>query len=284
MKNIISVQIYSDNNTPWDRTKIDFPIDLNTRWPSNGCGLCNQLFKIINTLSYVDKEYVIYLDLFSKDYLSGETTPISNILDLEEMRSKSGYNLYDIIDYDYENEICYIHNDNYVFRSYQQNLDLFVKNLNNLSFNKELEETALKIIKNKELETNLVNLSHVRIDIDFKNHILSTSGEKSYLDLIENYRNEIYNNCDKSIPLVLLLEETNHYFVNELRKDYNIITFEKSDVLKVNKNINGRELFALIDLLIGKNLNVNTFIGTEKSSFSIVLDKLNKYKKSIIIK
>ena len=46
--NIVSVQIYSASHTPWDRSKIDFPIDLNTMWPGNGCGLCNQFFKLFN--------------------------------------------------------------------------------------------------------------------------------------------------------------------------------------------------------------------------------------------
>ena len=283
--NVISVQIYTDPNTPWDRTKIEFPIDINTKWPGNGCGLCNQLFKVINTLCYIDNnQYDIYFDLFSKDYNSGETITISSILELEEMRNKYNYKIYDIIDFDYKKNKYHIYNDLYVFRSYQQNVDLFTENLNKIIFNKELEDTSINIIKSKDLEDKIVNLAHIRIDIDFKNHMVSTSGEQSYLDLIENYRTEIYKNCDKSIPLVLLLEQTDHYFVNELRKDYNIITFEKSDVLNVNPDINGRELFALIDLLIGKNLNVNTFIGTEKSSFSIVLDKLNRYKKSLMIK
>jgi hypothetical protein len=200
------------------------------------------------------------------------------------MRNKYDYKIYDIIDFMEYNNQFNINDDPYVFRSYQQNIDLFTKHLNNIIFDKDLEELSINIINKKGLENNIVNLAHIRIDIDFKNHMLATTGEQSYLDLIENYRTEIYKNCDKSIPLVLLLEETDHYFVNELRKDYNIITFEKSDVLNVNPDINGREIFALIDLLIGKNLNVNTFIGTEKSSFSIVLDKLNRYKKSLIIK
>ena len=34
--NIVSVQIYSDPNTPWDRSKIDFPINIqDTNWPGN---------------------------------------------------------------------------------------------------------------------------------------------------------------------------------------------------------------------------------------------------------
>jgi hypothetical protein len=283
--NVISVQIYTDQNTPWDRTKIEFPIDPNTKWPGNGCGLCNQLFKVINSLCYIDSnQHNIYFDLFSKDYNSGETMTISSIIDLEEMRNKYNYKIYDIIDFDYKINQYHIHNDFYVFRSYQQNLELFTEHLNKIIFKKQLEDLSLEIINKKVLNSEIVNLAHIRIDIDFKNHMFATSGEQSYLDLIEDYRREINNNCDKSIPLVILIEETNHDFINELRKDYDVITFEKSDITNINPDINGREVFALIDLLIGKNLKVNTFVGTNKSSFSIVLNQLKRYKKSIMIK
>lgn len=59
--NIVSVQIYSDPNTPWNRSKIDFPINIqDTNWPGNGCGLCNQIFKLINTMA-CNNENDIYL-------------------------------------------------------------------------------------------------------------------------------------------------------------------------------------------------------------------------------
>jgi len=280
--NIVSVQIYSDQNTPWDRSKIDFPINIeNTNWPGNGCGLCNQIFKLISTIAF-NNEHDIYVDLFSKDYLNGNTICASEIFDLEEMR-KLGHRLYDIVDMDY--------NQNYVIKTYPGvymlyhiNKDYFINIVKSLRFTSKYENIAKNILVNKGLSNKLVNLVHLRIDIDFKNHIVSTSSLENYLNLIESYREQIYLNCDNSIPLVLLLEETDHLFVKELQKDYDVYMFEKSEVLSVDDKIEGREIFALIDLLTAKELTIDKFIGLEGSTFSLILNYLIECKKSIILK
>ena len=130
--NVVSVQIYSDQNTSWDRSRIDFPINIeNTNWPGNGCGLCNQIFKLINTIAF-NNENDIYVDLFSKDYLKGNTICPSEIFNLEEMR-KLGHKLYDIVDMDY--------NQNYVIKTYpgvymlyNMNKDYFINIVKSLRF------------------------------------------------------------------------------------------------------------------------------------------------------
>lgn len=280
--NVVSVQIYSDQNTSWDRSKIDFPINIeNTNWPGNGCGLCNQIFKLINTIAF-NNENDIYVDLFSKDYLKGNTICPSEIFNLEEMR-KLGHKLYDIVDMDY--------NQNYVIKTYpgvymlyNMNKDYFINIVKSLRFTSKYENIAKNILVNKGLSNKLVNLVHLRIDIDFKNHVVSTSSLENYLNLIERYREQIYLNCDNSIPLVLLLEETDHSFVKELQKDYDVYMFEKSEVLSVDDKIEGREIFALIDLLTAKELTIDKFIGLEGSTFSLILNYLIECKKSIILK
>jgi len=280
--NVVSVQIYSDQNTSWDRSKIDFPINIeNTNWPGNGCGLCNQVFKLINTIAF-NQGSDIYVDLFSKDYLKGNTICSSEIFNLEEMR-KLGHKLYDIVDMDY--------NQNYVIKTYpgvymlyHMNKDYFINIVKSLRFTNKYENIAKSILVNKGLSNKLVNLVHLRIDIDFKNHVVSTGSLENYLNLIERYREQIYLNCDNSIPLVLLLEETDHSFVKELQKDYDVYMFEKSEVLSVDDKIEGREIFALIDLLTAKELTIDKFIGLEGSTFSLILNYLIECKKSIILK
>ena len=280
--NVVSVQIYSDQNTSWDRSKIDFPINIeNTNWPGNGCGLCNQVFKLINTIAF-NQGSDIYVDLFSKDYLKGNTICSSEIFNLEEMR-KLGHKLYDIVDMDYS--------QNYVIKTYpgvymlyNMNKDYFINIVKSLRFTSKYENIAKNILVNKGLSNKLVNLVHLRIDIDFKNHVVSTSSLENYLNLIERYREQIYLNCDNSIPLVLLLEETDHSFVKELQKDYDVYMFEKSEVLSVDDKIEGREIFALIDLLTAKELTIDKFIGLEGSTFSLILNYLIECKKSIILK
>jgi hypothetical protein len=281
--NIVSVQIYSDQNTPWDRSKIDFPINIeNTNWPGNGCGLCNQIFKIINTVIY-NKTDDIYIDLLAKDTERGDSMLASEILNFKKIRSKYGYKLYDIMDLDYNSNYS-IKTYPYVYMSYNNNKEDFIKMVKSLIFNDKYEDISNSIIFNKGLSDKIVNIVHLRIDTNMKNHIIHTAGLPSYLNLIENYRREIYLNCDKSIPLVLSLEETDHPFVNELKKDYDVYTFEKSDVLNVDSSIDGSEIFAHLDFLTAKNLNVNNFIGWEGSSFSILLYYLIESKKSIILK
>lgn len=279
--NIVSVQIYSDNNTPWDRSKIEFPIDVqNTNWPGNGCGLCNQIFKLINTIAF-NMDNDIYVDLFSKDYLDGKTICASEIFDLEEMR-KLGHRLYDIVDMDY-NQNYSIRTYPAVYMLYHMNKDYFINIVKSLRFNNKYENISNNILVNKGLSNKLVNLVHLRIDIDFKDHVVATSNLENYLNLIEKYREQIYSNCDKSIPLVLLLEETNHPFVKELQKDYNVYMFEKSEVLSIDDEVEGREIFALIDLITAKKLTIDKFIGFEGSTFSLILNYLIECKKSIIL-
>jgi hypothetical protein len=280
--NVVSVQIYSDQYTPWDRSKIDFPINIeNTNWPGNACGLCNQIFKFISTIAY-NSGHDIYLDLFSKDYLKGNTIYASEIFNLEEMR-KLGHRLYDIVDMDY--------NQNYVIKTYpgvymlyHMNKDYFINIVKSLRFSSKYENIAKNVLVNKGLSNKLVNLVHLRIDIDMKNHVVSTDGLERYLNIIEMYREQIYLNCDNSIPLVLLLEETDHSFVKELQKDYDVYMFEKSEVLSVDNKIEGREIFALVDLLTAKELTIDKFIGLEGSTFSLILNYLIECKKSIILK
>jgi hypothetical protein len=196
---------------------------------------------------------------------------------------KLGHRLYDIVDMDY--------NQNYVIKTYpgvymlyHMNKDYFINIVKSLRFSSKYENIAKNILVNKDLSNKLVNLVHLRIDIDFKNHVVSTSSLENYLNIIERYREQIYMNCDNSIPLVLLLEETDHSFVKELQKDYDVYMFEKSEVLSVDNKIEGREIFALVDLLTAKELTIDKFIGLEGSTFSLILNYLIECKKSIILK
>lgn len=283
--NLISVQIYYDANTPWNRSKIEFPIDPNTKWPGNGCGLCNQLFKLINTLCYADNNrYDIYIDLLSKDYISGDTTPISNILDLAAMREKHSYRIYDIMEFDYKNNLGSVISDHYVYRAYHNNIDRFSKIVESFIFNEDMVDVAKKAISVKNLSEKVVNMVHLRIDQDMKEHVISTYGEARYEEIIDIYRKEIHSRCDYSTPLVLLLEDIEHPFVKELSEDYEIVFFEKHEIAAIDPSLSGREMLALIDLLIGINLNVNTYVGFEGSTFSIFIDHMKKYRNSHLIK
>lgn len=304
--NIISTLIFSHPSLGYNKADIKFPINMETKYPMNGSGLCNQLFRVINVISLIRDENV-YFDLFCKDIMTGEMIELSSVIDLDEMRNKHGYNIQDITKFNQQDSFQ-VYDNHYVFMTYDRDKIKFKEVVNNIIWNNKYEELSKKIILDKNLDSKLINLVHLRIDKDYQAHVMGyrnsdeedyttqywKNRELAYYELIDRYRKEIYNNCDKSMPLVILMDDVNHDFVQELKKDYEVIFFERETVLKYQSDINGRELFALVDLLIGKNLNVNNFIGleTEKplvdgnkhvSSFSVLLKYLTGAKKITMI-
>jgi hypothetical protein len=306
--NVICTLIFSDPSLGYDKNKIDFPINLKQKFPKNGSGLCNQIFKFINSIYFVNPNMNnLYIDLFCKDIHSGEMIKFSDIISISEMREKFSLNIYDITDFDYQNEKEYqIYNDLYFFRTYHTNSDAFEYIIKSIIWNSNYENISKNIIRQRGLDNKLVNLVHLRIDEDCRNHVIGDrenqsldydteywiNREKAYYELISRYEKSIYENCSKDIPLVLLMEEVTHPFVQKLKEDYDVIFFDKDDVSQYG--IDGRELFALIDLLIGKNLVVENYIGMENteptvdgvihaSSFSVVLKYLTKSKNKLMI-
>ena len=305
--NILSTLIFSHPSLGYNKAEFEFPVDLTRRYPANGSGLCNQLFRVINAISLLNPmENTIYFDLASKDINTGEMTKLSNIIDLEKMRNKYSMKLFDITDILFPVEFK-VYDDHYVFRTYHTDENLFKDIVRKLIWNEKIEKISKDIISKRNLTETKLNLVHLRIDQDYKTHILGIRSdddtntdeywknrENAYYELIDRYRKEINENCDKSIPLVLLMDEVTHPFVEELSKDYNILFFNKSEVLEIDETIDGRDLFALVDLLIGKNLNVETFIGMENktplidgnkhsSSFSVMLKYLVNSEKIIMV-
>jgi hypothetical protein len=304
--NFIATLIFSHPSLGYNKADIKFPINMETKYPMNGSGLCNQLFRVINVISLIKDENV-YFDLFCKDIMTGEMIELSSIIDLDEMKNKYGYNIQDITKFNQQDSFQ-VYDNHYVFMTYDRDKIKFKEVVNNIIWNNKYEELSKKIILDKNLDSKLINLVHLRIDKDYQAHVMGyrnsdeedyttqywKNRELAYYELIDRYRKEIYSNCDKSMPLVLLMDDVNHEFVQELKKDYEIIFFEREEVLKYQSDINGRELFALVDLLIGKNLNVNNFIGLETdkplvdgnkhvSSFSVLLKYLAGAKKITMI-
>jgi hypothetical protein len=310
-KPIVTILIFSHPTLGYNKCDIRFPIDLTKKYPRNGSGLCNQIFKVINAIDGCKAEQnFIYFDVFSKDYFTGDVCELGKILDLEEMRLRYKFKIYDITNL--RPQSYYLNNDEYVFRTYHQDPVKFGEISKKLIFNQKFEKTSNVIIEKYGLNNQKVNLVHMRIDSDYKQHVIGNkdlnhnpSEEywnkriEAYDELVNRYKNSIITNCDKSIPLVLLMEQTDHPLVLELKKDYEIIFFDKKTVSEIFKQenhteIEGRELFALVDLLIGKNLNIENFIGLEtetplcdggmhNSTFTILLKHTSNYKKYIQI-
>lgn len=268
-----------------------FPVSLDDKSPNNSTGLCNQLFEVINTICYLEVNN-IYFDMFSKDYRYGELLKLSDILDLEKMNLLNGWNIYDLADLKHlDFEEILIKKIGYVFQSHDLNHNKFIDISKKLIFKNKYESVAIKIIENLGLDKEEVNLVHLRIDKDAEDHISRTTG--CFVDYLELYKKSILENCSTNKKLVLLLEDTNHKFVKYLSERYNTISFDKNLVLDTYRSMycdnimDGREMYALIDLLIGKNLIVDNYIGSQgkifTSSFSVLLKYIGNSKNVIMI-
>jgi hypothetical protein len=261
------------------------------KYPDNGTGLCNQLFAIINTISTIDfRQDSLYVDLFSKDVHTGDLVKISEILDLEQMRITNAWDINDI--HDLRGGLVRIDKQGYVFMAYHMLNEKFIDITKKIIFAKKYDNLAKKIIDNLEIANELVNLVHLRIDKDCEDNIKRLFSDLHYIEYINNYRRCITDNCHHDRKIVLLLEDVEHPLVIELVDKFNVVFITKKMVddayrAEYDEDFSGREMYALIDLLIGKNLKVDTYIGAEggsfTSSFSVLLKYMGEKNKIIMI-
>jgi hypothetical protein len=304
--------IFSHPSLGYDKSKFEFPIDLNKKYPANGSGLCNQLFKIINAMAFLSpKSNNIYFDLMTKDINTGDMCKVSDLINLKEINRIYGTKLMDITDFPIDSfskgdyQIC---DDQFVFRTYLQSPQAFESTAKAIIWSEKHLSIANQAISEKNLSDKEVNLVHMRIDQDMKKHIIGNredntidystehwvNREKAYHELVDRYRDAIKANCQADIPLVILMDEVTHPLVKDLEKEYDVVFFEKDLINKIDPEISGREIYALIDLLIGLNLDAKTFIGLENktpladgnkqtSSFSVLIKHLTRAERTIMV-
>lgn len=255
--------------------------------PNNSTGLCNQLFHFINTLYAVKmsgQDVDIFFDFFSRDYVSGEHIPCSEILDLAEMNKIYNWNIREITQFDGgEVQLFQI---GYVFLTNHQSPEFFEEIARKLIFNKKYEEISKRIVENKGLKDEEVNLVHLRIDRVVEKHIANSKGEQKLREYLESYETKINTYCGTEKKLVVLLSDIVHEMVAKLKEKYDVVYVTREEVVEVskelfNEEVKGHELFALVDMLFAKNLKVDNFIYAESdintSSYSVMLKYLNKY-------
>lgn len=269
---------------------IKMPYSIEDKSPNNSTGLCNQLFHFINTINF-NQNTKIYFDFFSKDYRSGDLLKLSDILDLKKMKDLNNWDINDLIDF--PGGELRVFKIGFVFQTYHSYNDNFINITKNIIFNSKYESLAKKVIEIIGIDNEEINLVHLRIDADAEDHISRHLSKDKFQEYLESYKNNIFNNCSTDKKLVLLLEDVEHPLVKELSTKYNIVYFTKQMILETynsmyNDNVlEGREMYALVDLLIGKNLKVDTYICAEgpifTSSFSVLLKYLNEYKRIITV-
>lgn len=265
----------------------DYPIDLDLK-TGNACGLCNQLTQIVNRLSEGHKSF--YIDLFSTDFGEGTMVPISTILDLEKMNAVHGLDLRDVIHLTPEEASAGFTVIRWggPFSVYWSNSDLFRSCAKKLEMSHLFNEMGLDLVKKKGLADREVNLAHLRIDWDFRNHCRADT-DPYYDSIVSKYEEEINRHCDPSIPLCLLLDSYEHELVGRLKEKYDVvfITKEERNTYLPEKIQGKRDIYAFCDFAFAKNLKVNNLFilenSRETSSFSIMLKSCLDYNRVIAI-
>ena len=264
-------------------------------------------FKIIN-ISYGLDEYRIDLtDKLMSECYSHNKLYISNKINLNMLsgdpypnKPKYVYIKYYINDYIFEEkyqELCGYLVDDITFNMENShfinkfgwinsiNRDMFDDILKNISFNAYFTELSNPFVNQLKLNDK-INVIHLRLEDDAITHWSKQNNmiKDLYKNELENkYIDIIINHVDKNDLNIILSYSNNNKVINYLSINNYKYTFIPKKLYL------GREMNALIDLLISKNCN-NLFIGNfnmnglNGSSFSyLIAKKLNGNIKCIFI-
>lgn len=268
--------------------KFEYPIDLDRKYINNSCGLSNQIMQITNRLCEGHRSF--YIDLFSTDFREGTMIPISDIFDLEKMNALHGLDLKDVIHLRPEelSSGCSVIPWLPPFSAYWGNPEMFRNWTRKFEMTSLFKNMGADLVKRKGLSDREVNLVHLRIDWDFRDHCRADT-DPYYDSVVKKYEEEIYRNCDPSLPLCLLLDSYEHELVGKLQKDYEVIfvTKEERNQYLPEKIQGKRDVYAFCDFAFAANLKVNNLFTLENptftSSFSVVLQSYLDYNRVIAI-
>ncbi|QKF94527.1 hypothetical protein QKU48_gp1069 [Fadolivirus algeromassiliense] len=166
----------------------------------------------------------------------------------------------------------------------------FVKILNTITFTKEFYEIVDSIKKKHKLEK--INVVHFRIEsdaIEYWSKQNKMSKEEFETKIYNKYTN-ILNKYTNPKEIVYILSYNEENVINKIGGKHKFLYTSKetkNSMLKDKFGINGREMCAIIDLLLGITC-CNLFIGCHSykykrgSSFSYILAKMVKCKKILI--
>lgn len=248
---------------------------------NNWSGLCNQIFALISGIINNKHLKKISVGTFAPMLNSNLRVKSSKIFDFEKISNNIGIILNDGPDKNRSSFAWYTSINEQLFEEYLPKI-YFAP-----IFYKISENIFSKIGHNSTL-----NVVHFRIEYDGIKHwsnMNRMSTQQFTTILYNNYRQAIYNNIPKGERILALTFDCKHTFIKELTKDYQIECIDIEKELKNTLGFTGREICAIIDLLVGIKCN-NIFIGCHNfelkrgSSFSYVLWKLMKdVKKGIFM-
>jgi len=163
----------------------------------------------------------------------------------------------------------------------------FIEDLRKIKFNNNF----FKILE--KLNPVVKNCVHLRLEPDSINHwsrVNKLNHKEFYNKLVQKYNKIISENIIETQDVFLLIHDLDHTIITDLRQKYNVKNLEygKSDLIYKHIKYSGREISAIVDLLIGSYCN-DIFIGCHSlkynrgSTFSLTLLALNNSKKNILI-
>lgn len=282
-----NIKMDTENYYPlvlYERNNIHTLPDFNQYYP-NGCGLCNQLFSFVTGIlkcTYNNKKYVI-IDSFSCDALVGNICNVNKIINLTATAENLNQLLPEIKlfdrtqDYLTHTMFANKHSD---FGWYSWfNKQLFDNILTKIKFTDGFYQ-IVDIIKKNFNNINDLTFIHFRVEEDAIDHWSKQNGlsrEEFRNKLLLKYEYLINKYVDpQNVCYILSYDESvvvNMYpQFKFIYTPYNV----KVDLLMKYYGMSGRELCAIIDLLMGLQCS-KLFIGCHNmklgrgSSFSYVI-------------
>jgi hypothetical protein len=243
----------------------------------NFTGLCNQLFALVNGIIEAKNRGCTQMSVstFAPKLNSPERVPISQILDLEKISKEMDIQIHvgptllgalPNIWYTFYNEL------------------LFIRLLKCIHFKSVFHELAQELFI-ANITDKVFHVVHFRIEQDAIKHWarMNEMTEEIFTEhLYTQYRKAITESIPEGSQILALTFNTNHPLLDELAQKYHIIALDTEELLIRRVGIGGREICAIIDLLVGIRCT-GTFIGCHNlvykrgSSFSYILWRLMDY-------
>ena len=248
-------------------------------------GLCNQILALVSGLIEAKRRKIntVYICSFLTNVNTNNTVPIDKIIDLRETSKKVGLTLLVAPDNA---------NGQFIFKWYtQHNPNQFLEILKAITWHPKIT-TIVDYLKNTYLQVEKLNVVHFRIEKDSIDHWakINKINATQWKETIYNkYYNLIRYNIPENSAILALSYTCDDPLFQDLAKYYQIYNFNTSDSLLEHLGFTGREVCALVDLLLGIQCN-GTFIGCYNftkergSTFSYTLWQLmNSVQKGIFI-
>jgi DNA-dependent RNA polymerase auxiliary subunit epsilon len=273
-------------------------------------GLCNQLLSLVSAILFCirTKKELLIVDKFLTEINTNSYCSISQVFNLIEinkylhkynLKIVDGFNInstafrpisWDVItlakkhnnkrllafiDEIYSNLYFSKYLVSYALNFINDNLNYnpikFIQSDNNIECD-VLDNVSDNVVDNIEESNKKINVIHLRLEDDAIDHWSKQNNMNQQVFkrlLTVKYIELIKNTIQKEDITLLLTGETNNDVVQFMKEnEYNIMFIDK----KFTGNQPGRELNAVVDLIIGRYCN-NVFIGCDGSTFSELLLK-----------